>query len=206
MELAEKIINDCEVNEKSSKNLEKSLKIILDLDSTGLKEVIEFIYRSIYTHSLLWDSNCSIKIKEKVVAITKIIQYFLDFKSRWPATISSAEEVVKYIRNFCAPDRETFIAVYLDTHNNVISTSIISYGTIDFAYVNVKMIFSYALKFESSKLILVHNHPSGDPSPSSEDIAFTNKISTMAKDFGIVLLDHIIVANSFFSFKCEGML
>jgi len=206
MELAEKTLIESEVNEKSSKILEKTLKLILDFETNQQSELIDFIYRSIYTHNLLWDLNTSVEVKEKVVALTRILQYFLDFKSRWPATISSAEEVVKYIRNFCAPDRETFIAVYLDTHNNVISTSIISYGTIDFAYVNIKMIFSYALKFESSKIILVHNHPSGDPSPSSEDVSFTNKISSLAKDFGIVLLDHIIIANTYFSFKCEGLL
>ncbi|HPC37821.1 MAG TPA: JAB domain-containing protein [Exilispira sp.] len=195
-----------EVDEKTSKILENSLKDLIDIQKDMIDKLIEFIYKSVYTRNLLWDLNFDITVKKKIISIIKIIQYFLDFKLRWPATVSSAEDVVKYVRNFCAPDRETFIAIYLNTHNTILSTSIISYGTTDYAYVNIKMIFCYALKFDATKIILVHNHPSGDPSPSSEDIAFTKKISNYAKDFGINLLDHIIIANTFFSFNSEGLL
>lgn len=194
------------LEEKKSKVLENSIKKLINLEGEKPEDLINFLYNSVYSNNLIINFNLNEKKKEKLVSIARIVQYFLDFKLRWPATISSAESVVKYVKNFCAPDRETFIAIYLDSHNNVLSTSIISYGTIDFAYVNVKMIFSYALKYQASKIIVVHNHPTGDPTPSNEDINFTEKVSSISKDFGITLLDHIIIANTYYSFKGEGLL
>jgi len=192
--------------EKNSKVLEKSLIKLLNIEQEDLEKIIYFLYQSVYSNNLLFELNLNMEEKERVISIARIIQYFLDLKLRWPATISSADNAVKYAKNYCAIDRETFIAIYLDIHHKVLSTSIISYGTIDYAYVNVKVIFSYALKYEASKIILIHNHPSGDPTPSPEDITFTEKINSLAKELGILLLDHIIIANTYFSFKSEGLL
>ncbi len=191
---------------KSSRLLEKSLKKVLDINLTELEKALLFLYQSIYTNNLIIDFDIKPAEKEKLISIARIIQYFLDLKYKWPASISSVEMAVKYAKNLCAIDRETFIAIYLDTHHTVLFSSVISYGTIDYAYVNIRMIFNYALKYEASKIILVHNHPSGDPSPSEEDISFTEKINSFAKEFGIMLLDHIIIANTYYSFKGEGLL
>jgi len=193
-------------DEKKEVFLEKNIYKLISLEKEDISKIIKFLFQSVYTHNLLIDFEIERVKKEKILALSRIIEYFLDFKAKWPATITSAECVVRYAKSFCAPDRETFVAIYLDSHHTVLSSSIISYGTTDFAYVNVKMIFSYALKFDATKIILIHNHPSGDPTPSKEDIAFTDKVNSLAKDFNITLLDHIIIANTYFSFKSEGFL
>ncbi|MFN3411745.1 MAG: RadC family protein [Exilispira sp.] len=184
----------------------KCLKKIIKFDDEKGKKIVNFFYNSIYSQNFILDFELKKEDKEKLFSILRLVQYFIDFKLRWPATITSAESVVKFIKNFCAPDRETFLAIYLNSQNNVLYTSIISYGTTDFALVNIKMIFSYALKYDATKIILAHNHPSGDPAPSSEDIAFTEKVLNLAKEFSIVLLDHIIIANTYYSFKLEGII
>ncbi len=191
--------------------LEKSIKKLLEIDETGtihneIDKMILFLYQSVYVNNLILDFKISSKVQEKLTSLARIIQYFIDFKSRWPATISSAENAVKFAKSYCAVDRETFVAIYLDIHHKVLSINVISYGTVDYAYVNIRTIFSYALKYDASKIIIIHNHPSGDPTPSSEDIAFTDKINLQAKEFGLILLDHIIIANTYFSFKSEGLL
>lgn len=65
----------------------------------------------------------------------------------------------------------------------------------NFANVNIKEIISETLKIKAPKMILVHNHPSGDPSPSQMDIKFTDKLYNAAKLFDIELLDHIVIGN-----------
>lgn len=184
----------------------KCLKKIIKFDDYQGEKIVNFFYNSIYSQNFILDFELKKEDKEKLFSILRLVQYFIDFKLRWPATITSAESVVKFIKNFCAPDRETFLAIYLNSQNNILHSSIISYGTTDFALVNIKMIFSYALKYDATKIILAHNHPSGDPSPSSEDIAFTEKVLNLAKEFSIVLLDHIIIANTYYSFKMEGII
>ena len=69
------------------------------------------------------------------------------------------------------------------------------FGGTNFANVNTKEIISEALKIKAPKIILVHNHPSGDPTPSKADITFTDRLYNAAKMFDIELLDHIVIGN-----------
>ena len=72
------------------------------------------------------------------------------------------------------------------------------FGGTNFANVNTKEIISEALKIKAPKIILVHNHPTGDPTPSTKDIQFTDKLYNAAKIFDIELLDHIVIGNKNF--------
>lgn len=72
------------------------------------------------------------------------------------------------------------------------------FGTTNFADVNTKEVIAEALKIEAPKIILLHNHPTGDPTPSKQDIHFTDKLYNAAKLFDIELLDHIVIGNKDF--------
>ena len=72
------------------------------------------------------------------------------------------------------------------------------FGGTNFANVNTKEIIAEALKIKAPKIILVHNHPTGDPTPSTKDIQFTDKLYNAAKIFDIELLDHIVIGNGNF--------
>ena len=69
------------------------------------------------------------------------------------------------------------------------------YGGTNFANVNMKEIIAEALKIKAPKMILIHNHPTGDPTPSTMDIKFTDKLYNAAKMFDIELLDHIVIGD-----------
>ena len=75
---------------------------------------------------------------------------------------------------------------------------ILLFGGTNFANVNTKEIIAEALKIKAPKIILVHNHPTGDPTPSTKDIQFTDKLYNAAKIFDIELLDHIVIGNNIF--------
>ena len=72
------------------------------------------------------------------------------------------------------------------------------FGGTNLANVNTKEVIAEALKIKAPKIILVHNHPTGDPTPSTKDIQFTDKLYNAAKIFDIELLDHIVIGNKNF--------
>lgn len=101
--------------------------------------------------------------------------------------------------------REVFIAIYLNSKLMVESKSVISIGSLDSAPVHPREVFGPAIRRGAAAVIVAHNHPSGDPSPSPEDIAVTRRLLESANLIGIKLLDHVIVGNGcFISLKAEG--
>jgi DNA repair protein RadC len=92
--------------------------------------------------------------------------------------------------------KEEFHIVCLDTRLKLISTHRISVGVLDRSLVHPREVFRPAVKDAAKAIILVHNHPSGDPTPSDEDVALTRRLEEAGKTMGIDVLDHIIVARS----------
>jgi DNA repair protein RadC len=90
-------------------------------------------------------------------------------------------------------EREIFRVIFLDKRNALIADEVQQTGTVDHAPVYPREVVKRALELSATALILVHNHPSGDPMPSSADIAMTREIADIAKSLGIALHDHIIV-------------
>lgn len=104
-------------------------------------------------------------------------------------------------------DQEMFLVVYLNVHNQILKYEILFKGTLDRSLVSVREIYQKALLCNSSRIIAVHNHPSGNPEPSGEDILVTDQLREAGALMNIQLLDHIIVAgNKSFSFKQSGLL
>jgi DNA repair protein RadC len=108
--------------------------------------------------------------------------------------LSSWTAVLDYCRTAMAfKDKEQFRLLFLDKRNALIADEVQQSGTIDHTPVCPREVVKRALELSASALILVHNHPSGDPTPSSADIRMTREIIEVAKPLGIAVHDHIIV-------------
>lgn len=103
--------------------------------------------------------------------------------------------------------KESFLAVLLSTKNHVLKTPVISVGSLNASIVHPRELFREAINASAASVILAHNHPSGDPTPSPEDIALTRKMVEAGKLLDIPVLDHIILGDgTFISFKEKGIL
>ena len=103
--------------------------------------------------------------------------------------------------------QETFGGIFLDARHHIISEREIFIGTLTSATVSPRDVFRYALSDHAASVILFHNHPSGDPSPSPQDLAFTTKLAGIGEALGVGVLDHLIVTTStFLSFKQRALL
>lgn len=114
-------------------------------------------------------------------------------KRRTP--MGSWGEVVDYCRAAMAfSDKEEFRILFLDKKNGLIADEVQGVGTVDHTPVYPREVVKRALELSASAVILVHNHPSGDPTPSQQDVKLTLDIIGMAKPLGVMIHDHIIVA------------
>lgn len=103
--------------------------------------------------------------------------------------------------------QETTKTVLLNSKNQILRTVTNSLGSISFSYIEPRDIFREPLKSGAAKIVLVHNHPSGDPTPSKSDIQFTKTIYEIGEMFNIELIDHIIIGDGiFYSFKRSNKL
>lgn len=118
------------------------------------------------------------------------------------------DDLVAYCRvRLSEKQTEEFHIIFLDKRNQIIDVEIISRGTVDQAPVYPREILKRALLLNASSLVLAHNHPSGDPSPSRADIKMTEKIRDVAAEFDITLLDHLVIGRTAeVSFKNFGLL
>lgn len=102
--------------------------------------------------------------------------------------------------------KEHFLALLLDTRNRVIKTAVISVGSLDTSIVHPREVFKEALAASAASVIFAHNHPSGDPEASEDDIELTKRLTQAGEIMGIDVLDHIIIGNnSYTSLKRGGM-
>ena len=102
--------------------------------------------------------------------------------------------------------QEVFVVVAIDTKSKVQGYAELFTGTLDAAHVYMRDVAMYALSLNAASIIIMHNHPSGDSTPSSCDLALTQEIKHGIKVFNIELYDHIVVGNTNFSFSRNGYL
>jgi DNA repair protein RadC len=124
------------------------------------------------------------------------------------AVLSSWEALLDYCHTTMAHrETEQFRVLYLDRKNVLIADEEQARGTVDHVPVYPREVIKRALELNASALILVHNHPSGDPTPSESDLAMTAQIAQAAQVLGLVLHDHLIVGKSReLSFRAQGFL
>ena len=108
--------------------------------------------------------------------------------------IGSWSELIDYCRTAMAfEDKEAFRVLFLDKRNGLIKDELMGSGTIDHTPVYPREVIRRALELSATAMILVHNHPSGDPSPSTQDVKLTLEIIAMATPLGVSVHDHVIV-------------
>jgi DNA repair protein RadC len=115
----------------------------------------------------------------------------------WPR-LSSPEAAAEFARELLAAhddDREHFWVIFLNSQNGYTGHHLVSTGSLSAAIVHPREVLGPALREGAAHLVLLHNHPSGDPTPSKEDVALTRQLAEGARLLGVRLHDHLIVGN-----------
>ena len=122
--------------------------------------------------------------------------------------IANSEDISRFLlRDMLHEKREMFVSIHLDSRQRIESRHIVSIGSLDAAPVHPREVFAQAVKRGAAAVIVAHNHPSGDPTPSPQDIAVTRRLSEASHIIGISLLDHLIIGNGkCLSLRDEGYL
>ena len=216
-------VNDIPLNERPIEKLlqfgvntlshDELLAIVLRTGTKG-ENVIELSKR------LLWELNGLdgllnvsyeevSKIKGQIIAIMEIVNRVRTLKSQnKEIKISSPRDVSALLINEMANlNQEVFKLILLNTKNIIISTKDIFKGTLNSSVVHPREVFKEAVQRGSANIIVCHNHPSGDPNPSKEDINITIRLKECGRIMGIELLDHIIIGNNkYVSLKEKGII
>jgi len=179
--------------------------ILLRTGSKG-ENVIDMSNRLINEYGLDKLFQCSLKELQKIKGMgpSKAMQLLAITELNKRTTlaknpikrVSSAKDIFNlYHERLKDEKQENFIVLMLDSKNNIITEEMVFKGTLDSALVHPREIFKTAIRNSSSKIILIHNHPSGNPEPSKEDIEITEKLTEAGNQIGIKVLDHIIIGN-----------
>lgn len=179
------------------------LAIIL---KTGTKQenVIDMSNRLISKYGLNKLTSCSLTELQEINGIgpSKACQIIAIFELNKRVSHSKNEgkpiQTAKDVFDHCAPklsglNKECFLVLHLDTKNRVIKTEAVSMGILDSAIIHPREVFQSAIKENAHAIILVHNHPSGDPTPSDEDQQITEQLVEAGNLLGIKVLDHVII-------------
>ncbi len=143
----------------------------------------------------------------QIVAAFELGRRFFEEPMRKAPTILTADDAYEYVRDMAKFTKEHFRGLYLNTRNRVIRDEIISIGTLNMSVVHPREVFLPAVEFTAAAIILAHNHPSGDPTPSEEDLAITHQMVEAGRVMGIEVFDHLIIGdNSYISLQQEGKL
>lgn len=122
--------------------------------------------------------------------------------------ISSPKDVFdKYSSQFINVTHEELWAIFLNTKKQLINSKLIFKGSLDQSIVHPREIFNNAIKYSSSSIIIIHNHPSGDCTPSKDDIETTNNLIACSRIINIPIIDHIIIGKTnYYSFRENNLI
>lgn len=144
----------------------------------------------------------------QIVCVCELAKRMARGKRLYGTKINSPEDVVGFYHvQLKHQQRECLVLIVLDSKNRIVTDEILSLGSLNASIADPREIFATALKKNGASIILLHNHPSGDPMPSKEDIVTTERIKKAGCLLGIPLIDHIILGqNSYISLQAEGYL
>jgi DNA repair protein RadC len=142
----------------------------------------------------------------------KVNEVSVNYEKNFLGKIMNSNDVVNYCRSIPEMDnrieyQEVFVAVYLDNGHNIMCHQVISMGSINATVVDLRIIYSTALKTLSNSIVVCHNHPSGKLVPSTADIKLNEMIKKAGELFDIKLIDSLIITrNGHYSFADQGTL
>ena len=125
-----------------------------------------------------------------------------DVNISFPQTV--ADLVAKYVGT---PDREMFIVLAVNVRNKITGIHTVSVGSLDTSIVHPREVFKFAILANASSIIVAHNHPSGDTTPSTDDVELTKRLKQASEILAIDLLDHIVLGHDgqYLSFRDKGL-
>ncbi len=178
----------------------KSVKDISNFVLKEFKDISNLKYLNI-NRLMKIEGIGKVKAIELIAAIELGRRVYLE-KNINEIKIRDSNDIYKIFNNILKyKQQEHFYALYLDSKNKIIEKKLLFVGTINKSVAHPREIFKNAYLTSASFIICVHNHPSGDPTPSKEDIVFTNNLIEIGKLNNIPILDHIIIGNnSYYSF------
>jgi len=130
---------------------------------------------------------------QEIYMIREVAIRYVGARRRAPAKITSPGHVAEYLRRRIRDDaREHFVAIYLDGRHRPIADSVVSIGTATASLVHPREVFQPAIALGACAVLIAHNHPSGDPTPSAEDLEVTKRLAEAGRILGVNLLDHVV--------------
>jgi len=133
-------------------------------------------------------------------------RFFQEEPGKMP-TIRGPEDVYLYLEDMRKLKKEQFRGLYLNARNKIIHDEVISIGTLTANLVHPREVFQPAIEYLACGVVVAHNHPSGDPEPSDDDLEITRKLASVGKTMDIELLDHMIIGSKrYVSLKEKGIL
>jgi len=183
---------DCKTQAKEAIHRFKSLRGVLEASPDELQQI-----KGIGPHSIF-----GIKF------IQAVAREFLKEKSMEKPVCNSSQEIFDYFYySMRGLKKEIIKIVYLNSQNHILEIKDLSHGTVDSSYLYPREVMEGAIKCNAVSLVMVHNHPSGNPSPSESDKELTRSMVYIGSMMQIKMLDHIIIGeNKYYSFAGEGMI
>lgn len=183
---------DCKQSAKEALMKFGTLKAVLEADAVDLKTVRGIGDKNVF----------GLKIAQAVAR-----RYLAD-RVVDKDFIRSSKEVLEYLQhNLRDKNREVLMVIYLNGRNQIIKMEEVFEGTLSTSAVYPREVVKRALDNEAAALVFVHNHPSGNPNPSKEDLTITNKLKEASQSIDVVVHDHLIIAgNEVYSFTDHGLI
>ncbi|MDD4874458.1 MAG: DNA repair protein RadC [Dehalococcoidales bacterium] len=183
---------DCKQQAKEAISKFKTLRGVLEASPPELQQI-----KGIGIHN-----SFGIKLVQEVA------RKYLKEKIIDKPVCSSSQEIYDYLYHSMRDlKKEVFKVIYLNSQNLVIETEDLFRGTVDSSVVHIREVIEAAIRYNAVSLIFVHNHPSGNPSPSQSDKDLTRDLVMASSLLGLKVLDHIVIGdNKFYSFAGEGLI
>jgi DNA repair protein RadC len=188
---------------------EELLSVLIGYPIEKAREIIQ-------EHSLSTLANCNYEELKKIISPKKARLLLATFELSKRAlkkgitvysVISCPEETLPFVWDIRTKTKEHFLVLFLNARNQVIYKEIISIGSLSASIVHPREVLGPAITHLAASIILAHNHPSGDPSPSTDDVELTRRLIKTGEIMGIEVIDHIIITeNDFTSLKEKGLL
>ena len=204
--------NDNNFNKLKTQIIKGGVKCLTDIQllsllfppSSPLEDIAKVLDKNIdVDYSNFIDIKMPEELKIKIIAL-------LEYSRRRNPNliqIKSSSDVYKLIRHYALRKQEQFIIISLNSAYEVISNFVATIGLVDKVIIDPREVFSIPLEKKASAIIVAHNHPSGNLTPSSQDINITNRIVQAGALLGIDVLDHLIFSkDEFLSFLAEGLI
>ena len=191
-------------------SVKELMAVVLTTGTTkeGVMKMTDRIIRDYGERSILAEKNAAKLAKDMdipivkacvIVAVGELGRRFYDRNESGFATIRNAKDVYDYLQDMRNLPKEHLRGLYLNSHNHIIRDEVISIGTINANMIHPREVFRPAIECNAAAVVLAHNHPSGEVTPSAEDVEITHQLIQAGKILGISLLDHVIITKDTFT-------